>query len=502
MSFFSTKNVLFLAFFMGLTVLNNQVLSQNCASFFGSTGEPVDGLSINLCSPNPGVVELDANVTGSTPATGYAWSTGSASAKEMITSGGVYSVTISSAGVASACVLDFVVTTKQNPVPNLGSDEPYCEGSNYTKVLNPGSFSKYAWSDGTTAKILGINAEGTYKVTVTDVSGCVNSDDIIITENPMPVVDLGLDVTFCEDESVSQPIDASTQLTTNTFDFLWNTGETTGQITATNFGKHSVVVTDQLTNCFASSEMEIIPMQKAEPNLGADGIVCDGQLVGLDPQVIIPGYDYTWSNGAKTSTIDIFETGLYWVRLDAKNGTCMGLTDSATYTEGVLPIVNLGVDQYVCEGQNVTLLDEASAFPGATYIWQDGTIEKSIVATETGTYEVQVSNLCGTVVDQVFIEFQDCGNVYIPTSFTPNGDGKNEVFLPLTAQEFKEYGFWVYDRWGALLFKTNQPNVGWNGTVDGRLMSPGLYVWRVSYVSSFNEFGARIEKTGEFTLLK
>ena len=432
----------------------------------------------------------------------YIWSNGAISAS--INIGAVpntYSVTVTD---ARGCLNDDAMTVFRNqlPSPNLGPDDSYCQGSSFTKILNPGLFDAYVWSDGSTGQILGVSSAGTYSVTVTDMNGCVNDDDIVITENPTPNVDLGADVSFCEDEAVNHFLDATTLLPGNGFNFLWNTNETSGTINATNFGVYSVIVTDQVTNCFATSTMEIVAMEKADPNLGDDGMVCQGQLVILDPMVTIPGYNYTWSTGATTGTINIFETGLYWVRLDAANGTCMGLIDSVYYSPGVLPVVNLGADQYVCDGQRVTLLDDETPFPESTYEWQDGSTGKSYTATQTGTYEVEVTNNCGSVVDQVYIEFQDCGNVYIPSGFTPNGDGRNEIFFPSTDQEFIEYGFWIYDRWGALLFKTNQPNIGWDGRIDGKMSQPGTYVWKISYVSSYQEFGVRVEKTGEFNLLR
>ena len=187
--------------------------------------------------------------------------------------------------------------------------------------------------------------------------------------------------------------------------------------------------------------------------------------------------------------------------MDAANGTCTGITDTVTYTAGVLPVVELGADQYVCEGQNVVLLGSAP-FPGADYLWQDGSTETSFIATETGDYEVSVSNECGAVVDQIYLEFQDCGNVYIPNSFTPNGDGQNDVFYPSTDQEFIEYGFWIYDRWGTMVFKTNIPKTGWDGMINGKPAAVGTYVWKISYVSSFQGLGERIERSGDFMLVR
>tara|TARA_R110002050_G_scaffold300586_1_gene470659 strand:- start:33402 stop:36011 length:2610 start_codon:yes stop_codon:yes gene_type:complete len=434
----------------------------------------------------------------------YAWSTGATSTTLSIGAVAMnYYVTVTDARNCSNTD-NIVVSENALPAPSLGADEFYCQGSNYTKILNPGNFTTYLWDDGTTGQIFGISVAGTYSVTVSDINGCENSDAITIIENPSPSVDLGADVTYCEDQAVSEMLDATTLLPGGGagYNFLWNTSEATGIITATKFGKFTVIVTDQATKCFATGSVEILAMVKAVPDLGPDGVVCDGQLVNLDPKVSISGYDYTWSNGASTSTTNVFETGTYWVRLDAKDGSCMGLTDTVFYSPGVLPVVDLGADQYVCEGQNVTLLNASSPFPESAYVWQDGSTGFSYTATQTGTYDVEVFNACGSAVDQVYIEFQDCGNVWFPNSFTPNGDGRNDEFYPKTDQEFSEYGFWIYDRSGSLVFKTNTPNFGWDGRINGEYAAVGGYVWRISYVSSFQKFGVRVEKTGEFTLLR
>ena len=432
----------------------------------------------------------------------YNWSTGAVSQTINIGAvGATYIVTVTD---ARGCTNTDNLSVSENalPVPALGLDAFYCQGSNFTKVLNPGFFATYLWTDGTSGQVLGVSSAGTYGVTVTDANGCENNDEIVITENPTPMVDLGADASFCEDDNVGYFLDATTLLPGNTFNFLWSTNQTTGTITATTFGVFSVTVTDQATNCEASSTMEVVAILKAQPDLGDDGVVCQGQLVKLDPQVTIPGYDYTWSTGATTTTINVFETGLYWVRLDAANGTCMGLTDTVYFSPGVLPVIELGPDQYVCEGQKVKLLNSSTPFPGSTYKWQDGSTSFKYTATETGTYDVEVINECGSVVDQVYLEFQDCSNVWYPKSFTPNGDGRNETFFPKSDQEFAEYGFWIYNRWGSVVFKTNQPNVGWDGKINGQDAAVGNYVWRISYVTSFQKFGVRVEKTGDLTLLR
>ncbi len=432
----------------------------------------------------------------------YLWSTGAIT--NTITIGAVasaYSVTVTD---IRGCQNSDNLSVLRNllPSPNLGPDDYYCQGVSFTKVLNAGLYDSYIWTDGSSGQILGVSSAGTFGVTVTDGNGCENSDSVTVTENPTPIVNLGSDVTYCEDDTVVHFLDATTLLPSNNFDFLWNTGQTTGVINATNFGTFTVLVSDKTSNCFASSTMNILALERAQPELGDDDFVCQGQLVILDPEVSIAGYSYLWSNGATTPTINIFETGLYWVRIDALDGSCVGNSDTVYFSPGVLPVVELGPDQFICDGQTVSLLEGSTPFPNATYEWQDGSKGVEYKATETGEYEVEVTNNCGSVVDQVYLEFQDCDNVYIPSSFTPNGDNRNDVFYPVSDQEFKEYGFWIYDKWGALIFKTNQPNVGWDGKIDGEYGQMGIYVWRISYVSAYQEFGIRVEKTGELNLMR
>jgi gliding motility-associated-like protein len=102
----------------------------------------------------------------------------------------------------------------------------------------------------------------------------------------------------------------------------------------------------------------------------------------------------------------------------------------------------------------------------------------------------------------VYIEFQDCFGLYVPNAFSPNEDGVNDSFVPESDQEFVEYGFWIYDRWGKVVFKTNQPGHGWDGKINGELAPVGMYAWRISYVSANQTFGTRTERVGEVSLLR
>ncbi len=91
--------------------------------------------------------------------------------------------------------------------------------------------------------------------------------------------------------------------------------------------------------------------------------------------------------------------------------------------------------------------------------------------------------------------------VFIPNAFTPDQDEHNNTFDAEVALEPVEWEFYVYDRWGQVLFESKDPNVGWDGTYQGKLMPTGVYTWKIRYISC--AAGARWEEqTGHFSLLR
>ena len=81
----------------------------------------------------------------------------------------------------------------------------------------------------------------------------------------------------------------------------------------------------------------------------------------------------------------------------------------------------------------------------------------------------------------VFI-FETKPEIFIPTAFTPNGDGLNDVFRPTVAGMKKFLYLRIYNRWGQLLFNSGQANQGWNGIYSGRKQESGTYVYVIEAV--------------------
>ena len=81
------------------------------------------------------------------------------------------------------------------------------------------------------------------------------------------------------------------------------------------------------------------------------------------------------------------------------------------------------------------------------------------------------------------MNFSDCDiQLYIPNSFTPNGDGLNDTFWPVgLLKSVKQFNFQIFNRWGELLFESNRTNSTWDALYQGKLVQEGIYVWKLFF---------------------
>ncbi|HOH22287.1 MAG TPA: gliding motility-associated C-terminal domain-containing protein, partial [Bacteroidales bacterium] len=166
--------------------------------------------------------------------------------------------------------------------------------------------------------------------------------------------------------------------------------------------------------------------------------------------------------------------GDYWVIVTDE---CLQVSDTI-YLGYLYPIeVDLGNDTTLCEGQHLLLSAET---PYCTYLWQDGSTEATYLVRYAGVYQVLVSNLCFDETAEIEVFYQRCEQeLYIPSSFTPNSDGLNDQFKPIFAypDKIEEYTIYIYNRWGNLLFTSQNPEQGWTG--EGCMN--GVYTYVIFY---------------------
>ena len=132
---------------------------------------------------------------------------------------------------------------------------------------------------------------------------------------------------------------------------------------------------------------------------------------------------------------------------------------------------------------------------------RDTTVENPThIFSDPGNYEVKLfvtdTNNCLDSVSHTITVYYDF-ILYVPNSFTPNVDGKNELFLPkgLRMGRYQSYEFTVFDKWGGEIFSTNDISEGWNG----ENAISGKYTWAIIII---DELGELRKKVGEVMLIK
>ena len=144
----------------------------------------------------------------------------------------------------------------------------------------------------------------------------------------------------------------------------------------------------------------------------------------------------------------------------------------------VLPDINAKpyTDTILCSGDTLLLS------PGVydSYRWQDGSTNSTYPVSHAGAYKVTVANKCGTATKTTRVEEKVC-IVAFPSAFTPNGDGRNDLFRVVNAYNLSSYHFIVFNRWGQRMFETTDPYKGWNGAINAKQADAGTYIWWCEY---------------------
>jgi gliding motility-associated-like protein len=210
--------------------------------------------------------------------------------------------------------------------------------------------------------------------------------------------------------------------------------------------------------------------------LNKDSALCTSSFKTLDAGNFV---SYLWNNGAVTRTIEINNIGIYSVVVTDVNG-CRGADTSRITKINSLPGSFLPDAAFIC---SYGTLDIEPSGNYASYLWNTGAVTKKITVNKPGTYWLQVSdnNRC-TGKDTTLISLTDCmAGFYMANAFTPNNDGLNDDIKPLLFGNVVSYEFTIFNRWGEIVFRSNDRFKGWNGFYKGSLQDPATYTWTCVY---------------------
>jgi gliding motility-associated-like protein len=190
--------------------------------------------------------------------------------------------------------------------------------------------------------------------------------------------------------------------------------------------------------------------------------------------------------------LEVDRTGFYSVEV-FQDG-CSG-SDTIFVTRSFIPNPVLPDSMEMCAGTILTL----DAGPDA--VWRDGPFSPRRQVSQPGLYRVRIANACGAIDDSVQVYGVDCAcYLQFPNSFTPNGDGLNDVFKAESQGcTFDRYQLRVYNRWGQQVFESNDIERAWDGFYMGKALPDGVYVYSAVGIDSWRK---RHILNGNVTLMR
>jgi len=350
---------------------------------------------------------------------------------------------------------------------------------------------------------------GTYSIMIVDANACVlNIPNVVVGLSNNLSVTASPDVTICEG--------TSTQLivTSNATQFSWTQGSSLSNASIQNPVANPKVTTQYIVTatfgqCSGKDTIAVNVNPAPIPNAGPDVEICYGQDYTLQDS---GGAQFIWTPPSTLSNVALSnplstppQTTTYSLSVIDSNGCASLIQDQVivTVTPPIIVKTNPS-DTVVFSGDKFQLLASSGA---TSYSWSPGVglsnpfIANPVLTVSSDvTFHVIATTPAGCRGDgKVTVKVFKGPEIYMPTGFTPNGDGKNDKFKPFTVGITNLNYFRVYNRWGQLIFSTAKLNDGWDGRITGAEQPSGTYVWMVQGVA---RDGKVITKKGTVTLIR
>lgn len=409
------------------------------------------------------------------------------------------------------------VTIKPLPVVDAGRDTTICNMASIQLQASGGT--NYTWSPAATLScgncsnpVASPTGTTTYTVRALGANGCFNSDQVTVSLHTAPSINAGPDQTICSGSSAQLQASGGSTYTWSPVTTLSCVNCANPRATPPATMSYKVVGTD-IYGCVDSDEVAITVIQRDPTQVGPGGEICEGESFKLSAS---GGNGYTWIPAATLSSRSAAdpvarprETTTY--RVAIQQGRCFSDTLSVTVVVHPLPSINAGSDKNIIAGGSVPIQTTGNHI--ATYAWSpsDGLscnncAEPVAAPTKTTEYHVQVTSEFGCMAGDDVTVFVTCDEkqLWLPNTFTPNGDGQNDRFYPHGKGITSVSRFRIYNRWGEVIYDvanmpTDDPNYGWDGTYKNQQLKPDVFVY---YITAKCSTGEPLEIKGDITLIR
>ncbi len=344
-----------------------------------------------------------------------------------------------------------------------------------------------------------------------NLDGCRNRDSVTIRTVGSVSLSMPADTVICRGDPIRlRPVSNGLRYVWVPVAGLSDPGVREPVVTTTNTTTYTV--TASISRCTATGSVTVNAVPYPRVSAGPDTTICFNTFANLHAET--DGSSYTWQMAGSSSTIPSLNavvrppaTSTYIFTAYDTKGCPKPSRD--TIIIAVLPQIHAyaGRDTVVVPGQPLQL----SATGGLRYTWSPATgLSSPFIANPVAIfqsfpgllrYKVLVENEAGCA-DSAFLSvkvYNTLPQVFVPTAFTPNGDGINDLLRPTAAGIREIEYFMVYNRWGQLVYSGRKDREGWDGRINGVLQSSGVYVWQVKAV---DYLGNPFFKSGTATLLR
>ena len=452
---------------------------------FSSPGSVDLGPDVSICAGNSLQLKVKAGYTT------YLWQNGSTDSVFSVSSAGRYFITVIDAcgGIFS----DTINVTQEPPIVfDVGADRIKCN-IDTVQFAAPAGFLNYTWlpdykinSVNSSNPVVSPLVDTNYTVRAEKRPGCFVFDTVMVYVINSPKIDLGSDTSFCKGDSIVLQTGSAFN------SYVWSTGEIAPSISINQVGKYFVAATFN-NGCTSRDTINVVTLFSLPMiSLGSDSTLCNSGTRNLSTTGAYA--NYKWQDGSSTPTYSVSNIGTYWLNVIDNNGCKAG--DTITISKLLPPLANfLPADTSLC---SYITLELKSKLPFQNYLWSDNSISSKMVVSKPGLYWLQGTdnnNCIGR--DSITINPGKClEGFYVPTAFTPNNDGKNDLFKPLILGDIKKYALVIMNRWGETVFQTTNDKAGWDGLFKGLKQETNTFLWYCRY-----QFNGMPEKSEKGTVL-
>ena len=392
------------------------------------------------------------------------------------------------------------VSINPNPMVTAGVDQTICEGTSVTLIAT--GAQTYQWNNNViNSLVFNPLTSLNYSVIGTDQNGCMGYDSLFITINPNPIVTAGVDQTICDGTSVT--LTASGAQT-----YQWNNNIINSQVfTPLTSLNYNVIGTDQ-NGCMGYDSVSII----IEPvsNVSFIAPVTEGcgplEVSFLNTTTGTAGLNCFWDfgdgeSGADCSSIShTYQTpGCYDVQLTVTTPLGCIWSDTLINYICVFPNPIASFSPYPTQLSEIVTNSSMNdnSIGSANYYWDfgDGSMPSTtndpnhdFPAYPPNSYIISLTTTsehgCVDTMTQTVIVHPSL-MIYIPNTFTPDGDQFNQTWLPIFSENVDpyQYDLTLFDRWGETIWESHNLSVGWDGTYgqDGLQVQDGIYTYKIVY---------------------